>query len=214
MANVTIFYAKIVKAIMAGKLIVTAKPDCNYPELVVLSINRPEGTKGVPQYGHDTWLYDQFKKNMPEEWACVKYAGTDRCMLHRTNGIVTEFVSVNPEATQGAIALGKVKTDKGIVNVEGGWTSRPSIYHYYTGNHVIEVYIGGAGFYLNIEFAQILAAVSGLYIDENMYSMGHSDPETSKSFYKLDTKTCDKCEKPVSARIGYRCEACGHINSK
>lgn len=191
-----------VNAVKSGKISVNLRPDSNFPEEMVMEFSYANA---------DPYTFELREKAdglMPEVWECVEYSGTDGCLLHRTNGFATQFVSVNPDCTRGAYRMGKVKTTKGVVNIEGGWSSRPSVVYKYTGIRLIEISIDNGLQYINWEVASALAEYLNLVIDKSLYTSS-SDGEEGWAMYKKDVARCPECNAVVSARIGHRCERCG-----
>jgi len=168
--------AKFVREVKSGKIVYTHIHDANYEQEVEPIFDYENG---VDADGRE--LHFNFFTPMPLIWDAVAYPNDAGYFLHKTNGVVTKFVSHNNSNTRGAYAFGVVKTTLGDVDVKGGWSSRPGILLNYTGKRVLQVCFGrGLLVHLNYDVAEAIADHLDLRIGVSGYSC---EDETHYAFF-------------------------------
>lgn len=164
-----------VNAVKEGKITIKITDDCNYPEEKCLWFEyAPEGAKIKGT------LMEHCRRRMPEVWQAIEFPGEDSVFLHRNNGLVTQFLSVNPNRVSGGYGAGTHQTTLGEISTDGAWSSRAGVLNTLTGQAPIEVIISGFSSHLNFDVACEIEQHLGLELRLSNYS---DDEETCYAFF-------------------------------
>lgn len=163
-------------AVRGGKVVIETRPNANFPRQLNLVCK-------TEQAEYNTLAL--IRADMPEVWEGFRYEESASCLLYRTNGEFGQFVVNNPDNPTGACSFGRLETTIGPVNVDGGWSGRPSLVHMYMGHRVVEIIIDYCTIHVVWELAQELAKHMGLKLAPSKYS---TSDERDWAFYKKGKK--------------------------